>query len=77
MKQAPGAHGRAGGAPGRARGGYAASAAERWRPDAAPEGISIYREEIWLAVMEENRAAAEANVDALPAKPPADAPEQP
>ena len=38
---------------------------------AAPEGIPIYREEIWLAVMEENRAAAEANVDALPAdKPP-------
>ncbi len=38
---------------------------------AAPEGIPIYREEIWLAVKEENRAAAEANVDALPAnKPP-------
>ena len=37
---------------------------------AAPEGIPIYREEIWLAVMEENRAAAEANADALPAKPP-------
>lgn len=38
---------------------------------AAPEGIPIYREEIWLAVMEENRAAAEAHVDALPAdKPP-------
>jgi carbon storage regulator len=37
---------------------------------AAPEGIPIYREEIWLAVMEENRAAAEANVDALPAKQP-------
>ena len=38
---------------------------------AAPQGIPIYREEIWLAVMEENRAAAEANVDALPAQPPA------
>ena len=38
---------------------------------AAPEGIPIYREEIWLAVMEENRAAAEANVDALPADKPA------
>ncbi|HTD10214.1 MAG TPA: carbon storage regulator CsrA [Solirubrobacteraceae bacterium] len=38
---------------------------------AAPEGIPIYREEIWLAVMEENRAAAEANVDALPAEKPA------
>jgi carbon storage regulator len=44
---------------------------------AAPEGIPIYREEIWLAVMEENRAAAEANADAIPAKPPADAPKQP
>ena len=32
----------------------------------APGGISIYREEIWLAVKEENRAAA----DALPASPP-------
>jgi carbon storage regulator len=37
---------------------------------AAPEGIPIYREEIWLAVMEENRAAAEAHVDALPADKP-------
>jgi carbon storage regulator len=47
---------------------------------AAPEGIPIYREEIWLAVMEENRAAAEANVDALPAEGPplpADAPPAP
>lgn len=51
---------------------------------AAPEGIPIYREEIWLAVMEENRAAAEANADALPATspadaatPPVDAPKQP
>jgi carbon storage regulator len=47
---------------------------------AAPEGIPIYREEIWLAVMEENRAAAEANVDALPAEGaplPADAPPVP
>jgi carbon storage regulator len=26
----------------------------------APAGVSIYREEIWLAVKEENRAAAEA-----------------
>jgi carbon storage regulator len=33
---------------------------------AAPAGIPIYREEIWLAVKEENRAAATANVDALP-----------
>jgi carbon storage regulator len=32
----------------------------------APEGISIYREEIWLAVEEENRAAAAA-ADDLPA----------
>jgi carbon storage regulator len=47
---------------------------------AAPEGIPIYREEIWLAVMEENRAAAEANVDALPAEGPSaptDAPSAP
>jgi carbon storage regulator len=37
---------------------------------AAPEGVPIYREEIWLAVKEENRAAAEASADALPAEPP-------
>lgn len=37
---------------------------------AAPEGVSIYREEIWLAVREENRAAAEAAADALPAVSP-------
>jgi carbon storage regulator len=33
---------------------------------AAPAGVSIYREEIWLAVEEENRAAAAASADALP-----------
>jgi carbon storage regulator len=44
---------------------------------AAPEGIPIYREEIWLAVMEENRAAAETNADALAAKPPTDPPTDP
>jgi carbon storage regulator len=33
----------------------------------APSGVSIYREEIWLAVKEENRAAA---ADALPTGPP-------
>jgi carbon storage regulator len=38
---------------------------------AAPEGVSIYREEIWLAVKEENRAAAAADADALPTSPPA------
>ncbi|HXD55656.1 MAG TPA: carbon storage regulator CsrA [Solirubrobacteraceae bacterium] len=53
----------------------------------APEGISIYREEIWLAVEAENRAAAAAAAEDLPASPPAprgaqeppaeDAPEQP
>ena len=32
----------------------------------APQGLPIYREEIWLAVKEENRAAAEAAADALP-----------
>jgi carbon storage regulator len=31
----------------------------------APRGVPIYREEIWLAVSEENRAAAEAGADAL------------
>ncbi len=35
----------------------------------APQGISIFREEIWLAVKEENRAAAEVAADALPAAP--------
>jgi carbon storage regulator len=33
----------------------------------APDGVSIYREEIWLAVKEENRAAAAADPSALPA----------
>jgi carbon storage regulator len=36
----------------------------------APSGVPIYREEIWLAVREENRAAAEASADALPSAPP-------
>lgn len=31
----------------------------------APDGVTIYREEIWLSVKEENRAAASA-ADALP-----------
>jgi carbon storage regulator len=48
---------------------------------AAPEGVPIYREEIWLAVREENRAAAAASADSLPAKPPvqgkADTPQGP
>jgi carbon storage regulator len=35
----------------------------------APRGVSIYREEIWLAVEEENRAAAAAAADALPLEP--------
>jgi len=46
----------------------------------APQGVSIYREEIWLAVKEENRAAAAAEADALPATPPqtaSDAPAEP
>jgi carbon storage regulator len=42
---------------------------------AAPQGVPIYREEIWLAVKEENRAAASATADALPATPPASPPE--
>jgi carbon storage regulator len=41
---------------------------------AAPQGVPIYREEIWLAVKEENRAAAEAAADALPAGGAADVP---
>lgn len=35
----------------------------------APEGISIYREEIWLAVEAENRAAAAASAEDLPSGP--------
>jgi carbon storage regulator len=37
---------------------------------AAPDGVSIYREEIWLAVKEENQAAAAADPDSLPSAPP-------
>jgi carbon storage regulator len=37
---------------------------------AAPEGVPIYREEIWLAVKEENRAAAAATAAALPSTSP-------
>jgi carbon storage regulator len=37
----------------------------------APRGVSIYREEIWLAVKEENRAAAAARPDELPPRHPA------
>ncbi len=44
---------------------------------AAPEGLPIYREEIWLAVKEENRAAAAASADALPDQPAAAAPGTP
>jgi len=36
----------------------------------APQGVSIYREEIWLAVKEENRAAAAADPSSLPAGSP-------
>jgi len=44
----------------------------------APGGIPIYREEIWLAVKEENRAAAAAaDVDALPPTPPKAPPAEP
>jgi carbon storage regulator len=43
----------------------------------APGGISIYREEIWLAVKEENRAAAAAAGDALPPAPPQGSPARP
>jgi carbon storage regulator len=40
----------------------------------APQGVSIYREEIWLAVREENQAAAAADPESLPAGPAADPP---
>jgi carbon storage regulator len=40
---------------------------------AAPAGVPIYREEIWLAVREENRAAAAAAADALPEQAPSQA----
>jgi carbon storage regulator len=36
---------------------------------AAPPGVSIYREEIWEAVKEENRAAATGSADELPTQP--------
>ncbi|HWX44128.1 MAG TPA: carbon storage regulator CsrA [Solirubrobacteraceae bacterium] len=42
----------------------------------APEGLPIYREEIWLAVKEENRAAAQA-ADELPSAPPGGLPSAP
>jgi carbon storage regulator len=32
----------------------------------APRSIPVYREEIWNAVREENRSAAEAGADSLP-----------
>ena len=35
----------------------------------APAGIPIYREEIWEAVRDENRASAAADVEALPSPP--------
>ncbi len=37
---------------------------------AAPSGVPIYREEIWLAVREENRAAAAADAALPPTLPP-------
>jgi carbon storage regulator len=43
---------------------------------AAPSGVAIYREEIWLAVKEENRAAAAADVEALPSVPPLESAEE-
>ncbi len=33
---------------------------------AAPKGLPVYREEIWLAVQAENMAAAESEASALP-----------
>jgi carbon storage regulator len=40
----------------------------------APRGISIYREEIWLAVKEENREAAETEAGQIPSARPAGRP---
>jgi carbon storage regulator len=36
---------------------------------AAPHGLPVYREEIWLSIKEQNRAAADAGADALPGAP--------
>lgn len=44
---------------------------------AAPEGVPIYREEIWLAVKEENRAAAAADPESLPSTPAVEPPPDP
>ncbi len=41
---------------------------------AAPAGVPIYREEIWLAVREENRAAAAAEASLPPTLPQAPRP---
>jgi len=35
----------------------------------APGGVPIYREEIWQAVRDENRAAADADADPVPSQP--------
>jgi carbon storage regulator len=32
----------------------------------APAEVAVYRHEVWVAVQEENRAAAEASVEELP-----------
>ena len=34
----------------------------------APREIPVYRHEIWMAIQEENRAAAQASVNDLPSK---------
>jgi carbon storage regulator len=39
----------------------------------APRSVPVYREEIWNAVRDENRAAAEAAPDALPRRSDQDA----
>lgn len=44
---------------------------------AAPGGVPIYREEIWIAVREENRAAAAAGPEAIPPGTPPEPPEAP
>ncbi len=36
----------------------------------APQSVRVYREEIWRAVKEENRAAASAAPATLPVRPP-------
>ena len=35
----------------------------------APSEVAVHRHEVWVAVQEENRSAAETSLDDLPSKP--------